>query len=173
MPSALSLPWPAMGRNVTTGRPTANASLAVRPPAFSTMTSHAAMSRGHVVAPAEDRAVAARAELGLQLLVAAADDDGMEVAGGDDRVDGARDVADAPRTGDHQHAACVGREPELGARRGAVGRIGGPEAVADERAGRAGVVAATRRGRSRPRTGWSRGGRRRAGAPRAGAPRSR
>ncbi len=39
-------PWPGIGRNVTTGSPTANASMQVSPPAFCRSTSDAAISCG-------------------------------------------------------------------------------------------------------------------------------
>ena len=125
-----------------TGRPAANASMAVSPPAFSTSASDAAISAG--ISSVQPRTVPAEAlldERREQLLVAAADGDRVVGPGFRDRVQRLGDVADAPRSGDDEHDPLVVVDAEPPAHLVAVGDLVA-EPVRDERSAGAVVVAA-------------------------------
>src|SRR3982074_894868 len=121
-----------MGWKVTTGRPAANASIAVSPPAFSTSTSAAAMSHGisegHPIPGPRPSPV----ERGLELPGAPANGDGMDPARGGDGLDRRDDRPDPPRPGDHERRPGVGTETQR-APRGAPGGPLGAETLAHER----------------------------------------
>ena len=107
--------------------------------------------RRHLVGPPDHGAEAPHLELGPEVVVAPAHGDGVELAASADGLDGGDDVAHAPRAGDDEHGAVVGREAEVAAHGLAVvARL--PEAVADQRPAGPGVLAAARGRRRRPRS---------------------